>query len=145
MTIQYKSQVRAVPSAERAAAQAHFAAKLSFETDPADLHFDMTHDLVDFVVLDVRHAEDYAAAHIPGAVNIPHAKMTQKRMSASYSPETLFVVYCWGPGCNGSTKAALRLSQLGYPVKELIGGIEYWRKEGYAIEKSGRVYGTRNR
>jgi rhodanese-related sulfurtransferase len=60
--------------------------------------------------------------------------MTQKRMETDYPPDTLFVVYRWGPGCNGSTKAAPRLSQLGCAVKELIGGIEYWRKEGYAIE-----------
>lgn len=137
MTIRYKSQVRAVAAAESAAAQAHFAAKLSFETDPADLHFDMVHDLADFVVLDVRSAENYAEAHIPGAVNLPHSQITQKRIEAAYPPDMLFVVYCWGPGCNGSTKAALRLSQLGYAVKELIGGIEYWREEGYAIESSG--------
>lgn len=137
MTIQYKSQVRAVPAAEITAAQVHFAAKLSFETDPADLHFDMTHDLTDFVLLDVRSDEDYADAHIPGAMNIPHTQITQKRIEADYPTDTLFVVYCWGPGCNGSTKAALRLSQLGYAVKKLIGGIEYWREEGYAIEQSG--------
>ncbi len=97
----------------------------------------MKHDLADFIVLDVRSAEDYADAHIPDAVNIPHAQMTQKRIEADYPPDTLFVVYCWGPGCNGSTKAALRLSQLGYAVKELIGGIEYWHKEGYAVEQLG--------
>ncbi len=133
MAIQYKSQVRAVPPAESATAQAHFAAKLSFETDPADLHFDMTHGIADFVVVDVRSAADYADGHISGAVNIPHAQITQARITADYPPDTLFVVYCWGPGCNGSTKAALRFSQLGYAVKELIGGIEYWREEGYAI------------
>ncbi len=136
MTIQCKSQVRAVTPADRTAAQAHFAAKLSFETDPADLYFDMKHDLTEFVVLDVRSDEDYAGAHIPGAVNIPHAQITRKRIEASYPPDTLFVVYCWGPGCNGSTKAALRLSQLGYAVKELIGGIEYWRKEGYTVKQA---------
>lgn len=135
MTIQYKSQVCAVPVAESTAAAAHFAAKLGCETDPADLHFDLTHGLTDFVVVDVRSPADYAAAHIPGAVNIPHAKITRRRIEAEYSSDTLFVVYCWGPGCNGSTKAALRLSQLGYPVKELIGGIEYWRKEGYTVEQ----------
>ncbi len=134
MTIQYKSQVRAVAPAESTAAQAHFAAKLRFETDPADLHFDMTHNLADFVVVDVRSPADYTDAHIPGSVNIPHTQITGKRIEADYPPNTLFVVYCWGPGCNGSTKAALRLSQLGYAVKELIGGIEYWRKEGYAVE-----------
>ena len=87
--------------------------------------------------MDVRSAEDYADAHIPGAVNIPHAQIIQKCIEAAYPPDTLFIVYCWGPGCNGSTRAALRLSQLGYVVKELIGGIEYWRKEGYAVDPLG--------
>jgi len=44
------------------------------------------------------------------------------------------VVYCWGVACNGSTKAAMRLSELGFRVKELVGGIEYWRKEGGEVE-----------
>ena len=45
------------------------------------------------------------------------------------------VVYCWGPGCNGSTRAALTLASLGYRrVRELIGGFEYWAREGLAIE-----------
>ena len=136
MTIQYKSQVRGVPPAESTLAQAHFAAKLSFETDPADLHFDMAHSLADFVVVDVRSPADYSEGHIPGAVNSPHAQITRARIAADYPPDALFVVYCWGPGCNGSTRAALRLSQLGYAVKELIGGIEYWRGEGYAIDSA---------
>lgn len=137
MDVHYKSQVQSVPPAAHSAAQVHFAARLSFETDPADLHFDMTHGLADFVVVDVRSASDYGEAHIPGAVNIPYAQITRTRIKDDFSPDTLFIVYCWGPGCNGSTKAALRLSQLGYAVKELIGGIEYWRREGYEIEKSG--------
>lgn len=131
MTIQYKSQVRAIPAADHETARAHFAHRLSFETDPADLHFDMTHGLADFVLVDVRSPADYAAGHIPGAVSIPHAQITQARIEGSYPPDTLFIVYCWGPGCNGSTKAALRFSTLGYAVKELIGGLEYWQKEGH--------------
>lgn len=134
MTIQYKSQVRAFSPADSEAAQAHFRAKLSFETDPADLHFDMAHSIADFVVVDVRSEADYAAGHIPGAVNIPHPQITRSRIEASYPPETLFVVYCWGVGCNGSTKGALRFSELGYAVKELVGGIEYWQHEGYPVE-----------
>jgi rhodanese-related sulfurtransferase len=48
------------------------------------------------------------------------------------------ITYCWGPGCNGATRAALALAQLGYPVKEMIGGIEYWIREGFAVEAPGR-------
>src|SRR5207245_11627846 len=52
---------------------------------------------------------------------------------------TLFrsvVVYCWGPACNAATKAAVRLAALGFRVKEMIGGIEYWDREGYGVEGS---------
>lgn len=131
MTIQYKSQVKTTPAAPADEARAHFQHKLSLETDSADVHFDLAHGIADFVLVDVRSAADYAACHIPGAVNIPHAQITQARIEAHYPPETLFVTYCWGPGCNGSTKGALRFSQLGYAVKELIGGLEYWQREGY--------------
>lgn len=136
MTIQFKSQVSATSAADSETAQAHFQSKLQFETDPADVYFDLEHQTGDFVLVDVRSAADYAAGHIRGAVNIPHAQITQSRIEASYPADTLFVVYCWGPGCNGSTKGALRFSTLGYAVKELIGGIEYWQKESYAVETS---------
>jgi rhodanese-related sulfurtransferase len=41
-----------------------------------------------------------------------------------YTPDTLFVVYCAGPHCNGTEKAAIRLAKLGRPVKKMIGGIK---------------------
>ena len=44
------------------------------------------------------------------------------------------MVYCWGPGCNGATKAALQFSRLGYEVREMIGGFEYWAREGLPVE-----------
>ena len=50
--------------------------------------------------------------------------------------DALFVVYCAGPHCNGSTRAALRIAQLGRPVKEMIGGITGWRDEGFALATS---------
>ena len=44
------------------------------------------------------------------------------------------VTYCWGPGCNGATRAALALAELGYQVKEMLGGFEYWARAGFAYE-----------
>jgi rhodanese-related sulfurtransferase len=53
---------------------------------------------------------------------------------------TPVVVYCWGPGCNGATRAALQFSRLGYSVKEMIGGFEYWAREGLEIvDDSGPI------
>ena len=51
-------------------------------------------------------------------------------------PGGLVVAYCWGPACNGACKAALRLAQLGRPVKEMLGGFEYWAREGHPLETS---------
>lgn len=88
----------------------------------------------DFVLVDVRSEETFAKGHVPGAVNIPHATMTAERM-ASYPPDTMFVVYCAGPHCNGANKGAVRLARLGRPVKEMIGGIVGWRSERFELEK----------
>jgi len=47
----------------------------------------------------------------------------------------LFVVYCAGPHCNGANKAAVKLAQLGRPVKEMIGGLTGWIDEGFGLER----------
>src|SRR5438874_4095373 len=123
------SAVTETPAADPRAAHEHFSQKLAFETDPADVHADLQKGRADFVLLDVRSKEAFAAAHIPGALNRPSRQITADSVS-DLSPDMLVVTYCWGPGCNGSTKAAARLSRLGFRVKELIGGIEYWKREG---------------
>ena len=46
----------------------------------------------------------------------------------------LYVCYCDGIGCNGSTKGSIKMTQLGFKVKELIGGLEWWKKDGFATE-----------
>ena len=60
-------------------------------------------------------------------------------MSAATTGEldrgSLFVVYCDGIGCNASTKGALNLVKLGFRVKELIGGLEWWKKDGYKVRR----------
>lgn len=123
-----------VPPVADSPALNFFADKLRYETDPADVHADMEAGLRSFVLLDVRSAADYADNHAEGAESLPYRDITRQRM-ADYPDDTRFVVYCWGPGCNGSTKAALRLAELGCAVKEMIGGIEYWEREGYPLAK----------
>ena len=136
MRLKFKSQVGAAPASADSRAIAFYADKLRCETDPADVYTDMENGVDSFVVLDARSAEDYAHKHVPGAISLPHSRITRKRMS-EFADDTLFVVYCWGPGCNGSTKAALKLAQLGCAVKEMIGGIEYWEREGYPVDNGG--------
>jgi rhodanese-related sulfurtransferase len=128
------SSVTAIPAAASAVAQAHFAARLSLETDCADVHEALLNGPVDFVLIDARGPSAYARSHVPGALNLPHREMTAERM-AVWPDTTLFVVYCAGPHCNGADRAALRLSQLGRPVKLMIGGITGWADEGFPFAK----------
>jgi rhodanese-related sulfurtransferase len=126
------SLVQETPPAPPEEAFRHFVAKLSVETDPADVRLDLQRGQQSFVLLDVRSAQDFDECHIPGAINLPARRITAESAS-DLSKERLLVVYCWSPGCNAATKAAARLSALGFQVKEMIGGIEYWRREGGAV------------
>jgi len=129
------SPVSEFPAALPQSAAEHFAAKLAFEADCWDVHASFTSGKVDFVLLDVRSPALFAEAHVPGALNLPHGKMTAHRMS-EWPADTLFVVYCAGPHCNGADKAALRLSRLGLSVKLMIGGMTGWADEGFAFENA---------
>ncbi|MDX2204568.1 MAG: rhodanese-like domain-containing protein [Hyphomicrobiaceae bacterium] len=132
------SPVAVVPAAHPSDAERHFAAKLAFETDCADVHASHRQGRIDFVLLDVRSASAYARGHVPGALSLPHAEITSERMM-EWSHDTLFVVYCAGPHCNGADKAALRLSGLGRPVKIMLGGITGWAAEGFPFESDGTL------
>jgi rhodanese-related sulfurtransferase len=124
------SHVAEIPAAASADALRHFAAKLAFETDCWDVHASLGAGASDFVLLDVRSHDLFAKAHVPGALNLPHGKITANRMS-EWPEDTLFVVYCAGPHCNGADRAALRLARLGRPVKLMIGGMTGWADEGF--------------
>ncbi len=126
------SSVTSIPAAAPHIAAAHFAHRLSVETDCADVHESLAADAVDFVLLDVRGPNAYARSHVPGALNLPHREVTAERM-AIWSSDTLFVVYCAGPHCNGADRAALKLASLGRPVKIMIGGMTGWANEGFAF------------
>jgi rhodanese-related sulfurtransferase len=124
--------VSAIPAAPSDEALGHFEARLTFETDCWDVHDSMARGVAGFVLLDVRSPALYAESHVPGAINLPHGKMTERRMG-EWPTETLFVVYCAGPHCNGANRAAVRLAQLGRPVKEMIGGMTGWADEGFSF------------
>ena len=126
------SRVRSIPAADSATAAAHFEGKLALETDCWDVHDALSQGGADFVLLDVRSPEVYACGHVRGAVNLPHAKIIESKLG-SYPRDTLFVVYCGGPHCNGADRAAARLARLGRPVKLMIGGITGWKDEGFAL------------
>ena len=106
------------------------ADKLRFHTDSWDLSVDLKSGHPEIVVIDARSREAYAQAHIPGAVSFPHREMTEES-TRPLDRSRVYVVYCDGIGCNASTKGAHNLSQLGFRTKELLGGLDWWRRDGH--------------
>ncbi len=111
---------------------AHYENKLKYEIDSYDLWESITLGK-DIVVVDSRSAEAYAERHIPSAVNIPHRTMDPEN-TADLDRDALYVTYCDGIGCNASTKGALNMARLGFNVKELMGGLDWWMRDGYETE-----------
>ena len=132
-------------------AAAVFAQRLATQTDVSDVHAahrSAAHQSAadegavredraspdgeaDFVLVDVRNEAAWRQGHIPGAVHLPRAQIPQ---DTTLRPAQPVVTYCWGPGCNGATRAAQALAERDFRVKEMLGGIEYWIREGFAIE-----------
>ncbi|MBB1200929.1 rhodanese-like domain-containing protein [Enterobacteriaceae bacterium 89] len=130
------SFVSAIPAASPEETMAHFQRRLSVETDCADVHAALAAEDKDFVLLHVVGSpEMFARCHLPGAIHLPHRDMTEARL-AQWPADTLFVVYCAGPHCNGADQAALKLAQLGRPVKIMIGGLTGWQDEGFSFASS---------
>ena len=129
------SLVTTTPAADSAAALAHFEASFRYETDCWDVHDALASGKPDFLLLDVRGTEKYAAGHVPGALDLAHRKIIGSKI-AEFPANTLFVVYCAGPHCNGAARAAVRLAQLGRPVKLMTGGITGWLDEGFELARA---------
>ena len=126
------SAVSRPTAASSTEALSHFEALLKFETDCWDVHHAMTNNRQDFVLLDVRGAVMFDKTHIKGALSLPVQKITTESL-AQYPADTLFVVYCAGPHCNATEKAAIRLAKLNRPVKKMIGGVTGWLDEGFTL------------
>ncbi|MBW8190179.1 rhodanese-like domain-containing protein [Neiella marina] len=112
----------------------HYQDKLNYEIDSWDLYVSLTENQ-HIVVIDARSPEAFALQHIPGAINIPHRTMTEET-TQQLDKDAVYVSYCDGIGCNASTKGALKLAQLGFKVKELLGGLDWWLRDGYATDGS---------
>lgn len=114
-------------------AVAHFRARLRFETDPSDVHAALAGGRPSIVVVDSRGDAAWQQGRVPGAVHLPAAQIPDRAVQL-LDLDVPVVTYCWGPGCNGSTRAALALAELGYQVQEMIGGFEYWAREGLPVQ-----------
>jgi rhodanese-related sulfurtransferase len=103
-----------------------FAERLATQTDVADVR---NAEPGSFVLVDSRSKQAWDQGYLPGAVHMPTAEIAGR----AHEIEGAVVTYCWGPGCNGATRAALEFAKLGYEVREMLGGVEYWIREGFPL------------
>ena len=115
-----------------------YAAKLAAETDASDVHAACTAG-EGLVVIDVRSGEAWAQGRVAGATHMHYSEIAT-RAPAEIPKDAAVVVYCWSPGCNAGAKGALEFARLGYDVREMIGGFEYWVREGYPVEDADGIH-----
>jgi rhodanese-related sulfurtransferase len=134
--VQTSSRVLDAQPADSKIALEHFRSKLSFETDPSDVYTDLiVNKASDILVIDARTPEAYARGHVPRAINLPH-RTIDASTTALLPRDVVLVTYCDGVFCNSSTKAAAKLSALGFRVKEMVDGMSGWNTEGYPVEET---------
>ena len=126
------SLVLAFPPASPEATRDFMLHKLSFHADAWDVAEDLRNRVAELVVIDTRSEAHYARGHVPGAVSFPHRQMTAES-TARLDRSKVYVTYCDGIGCNGSTKGAYKLASLGFTVKEMLGGLDFWIRDGQPV------------
>ncbi|MCM3781019.1 rhodanese-like domain-containing protein [Microbacterium hydrocarbonoxydans] len=117
---------------------AYYATKLAAETDASDAYAAQQRG-EGIVIVDVRSDEAWAQGRVAGAVHMHYSEIAA-RAPQEIARDATVVVYCWSPGCNAGAKGALEFASLGYDVKEMIGGFEYWVREGYPVEDADGVH-----
>jgi len=110
----------------------HYQDKLTYEIDAWDLSI-LIDQKKEIMVLDCRSTEVYASEHIPTAYSLPHRDISAESTKA-FPKSALYITYCDGIGCNASTKGALAMAKLGFRVKELMGGLDWWKRDGHSTE-----------
>ena len=83
-------------------------------------------------VLDVRPGEEFAAGHLPGAINIPVNELQKRLRELPRGKEV--VAYCRGPFCLMSFEAVQLLRKKGIKARRLIDGMPEWRTAGLPVE-----------
>lgn len=114
--------------------------KLEYEIDAWDLA-ELRRNDPSVVVLDTRSQQTYNREHIAGAISFPHRSIGFES-TRDLDRTSLYVTYCDGIGCNASTKGAEKLAGLGFNVRELIGGLQWWKRDGYLTEGSEAASGS---
>jgi rhodanese-related sulfurtransferase len=112
-------------------ARAYFESKLAFTSGPVDLNRALNAG-EKIIVVDVRDHDDYASGHIPGAINLPKDRWDKLE---GLRQDTLNIIYCYSQNCHLATCAAYRFAEMGFPVMELEGGFDGWKKHDFDIER----------
>ena len=115
----------------------YYTHKLEYEIDSWDLSISLEAG-ENITVVDTRSPETFEREHIPGAINIPHRTMSIET-TKHIDKDSLVVTYCDGIGCNGSTKGAMNMLKLGFRVKELMGGLDWWKRDGHKTHADSSV------
>jgi rhodanese-related sulfurtransferase len=132
MTTTSTNAVLAAAPAAPDQAVAWFSARLAMQTDVSDVRAALAAGGdPGFTLVDVRGPDGWAQGHLPGAIHAPHREIDAR--AADLDPRRPVVTYCWGPGCDGAVRGALAFARLGFRVKEMVGGVEYWVREGFPL------------
>ena len=123
----------AISKATPAQLAKYFQAKLAAELGPHNVKRLLDAHDNEIVILDVRTRQGYDEGHLPGAINIPFEELPARMKELPKGKD--IITYCWNVTCILCTKAAYVLAKRGYRAKELLGGIEEWRKAGFPVEK----------
>lgn len=126
------SHVLAFPPASPSQSADYMLHKLRYHADAWDVAEDLRHGIDSIVVIDTRSEALYAKGHVPGAINFPH-RLMDAQSTAALDRSKVYVTYCDGIGCNGSTKGAYKLATLGFTVKEMLGGLDFWLRDGQPV------------
>ena len=85
------------------------------------------------LILDVRSAQEYAGAHIPDAVNIPHDELAGRLHELAIAKSDEVVVHCESGRRAGLAEAVL--VEAGYTdVRDLAGHMRAWRAAAHPTE-----------
>jgi rhodanese-related sulfurtransferase len=113
---------------------AFLEAKLAYEIDVVAAHRAQADGTA--VIVDTRKQSSWDHGHIAGALHLPTAALAAP---LTLPRDRTLIVYGWGPGCNGATATACRLLAEGFDVRELVGGYEYWVRNGLPVERAGSI------